>query len=134
MDIYASELGITLNMMARRRGGANRVTNIESVAMAMRLSNGLADGTVLVPAAANTFYYASFLQTYVTAAQTGAGIYLSLTNLGGGSAGGQDYITQLGLGTVIDLSAIEFESIAYRANGNTAGTVLLHGTVYKITL
>lgn len=132
--IYDSELGLKLKAICDRRGV--KLATIESVAFSRRLNFGLANGTALLPAEANTFYYCEKFLGMINVKMVTASPIIRLSNLGGGSAGDVDFLPLLAwdIGQNF-LWTWEFEtnSMTYIVNGNTAGQMSLVGIVWKVT-
>lgn len=129
-----TDIEYTIRKICERRGVYLR--KVESVAMSMRLAFGLPDLTPLLPEVANTFYFVSVMTVNLTSAIGTASPLLRLTNLGGGSAGNQDYQpmnTANVSGQQWFIGAIECDSMIYVVNGNTSGVINVWGTVFKIT-
>jgi hypothetical protein len=125
-----NEFNFIFQKICRRRGFTFQRADL--VACATRVDFGLANNTALYAAVANTFYYALTLNCMTHVAQTGNAIQLQITNLGGGSAGNLYLDTSLTLRTMVSYTNVEFDSMLYIVNGNTAGSVVLTGQVFKI--
>lgn len=131
-----NELLYIFNEICNRR--AVKFVNAESVAFNVKLMFGLPDLTPILPPIANVFYYARGLCFSVLVAQTGGVPLLRIaSNSGQGSAGNIDLIMSEILGLVghrLNMDTIiECDSMLYIVNGNTAGTIIMTGEVFKIT-
>lgn len=126
------DLEKTFVEMVRRRGD-NQYTKFESVPMSTLLTFGLAEGFGVLPAEAGAFYFIANLRLETVVAQTIANVRLEGSNYGGGSAGAVILLTEAAIGGVKEYRDIECDSLLYRINGNTAGSIVATGRVYKIT-
>jgi hypothetical protein len=131
MKLNYNDIVFAADRIAARRGDA--VVKIESVAMSMVCTFGLADLTALLPAVANTFYIIKSLDIMTVQTQVTANVKLRLTNLAGGSAGNLELLTATATVSLQSYKFIECESMLYIINGNTAGSIIIVGEVYKVT-
>jgi len=125
-----SELFQLMRLKCERRG--KNILNVESVALSMRISFGLADATPLLAAAANTFYFVKSMHWSAAVSITGNPT-LRATDLGGGSGGNIDIFILTGLTSGIEYFGLECSSLTYHVNTFSAGSFILIGEVYKIT-
>lgn len=117
--------------ICQRRGVT--LKEVRSVAFAMRVNFGLATGTALIAAAANTFYYVKKINYAISSPITNQPI-LRFTNYGGGSNGDVDWtVTNGNAATYVGVEDVECDSITYIVNTFTAGAFTVFGTVLKIT-
>lgn len=113
-------------MMCTRRG--KTINRWDSVNFNVRVDFGLATNTYLLPAVANTFYFAKFLIS-ININVAGAPNLTLLPNSGQGSAGGINiYFASL------QYNEIELDSLQYVVGTHSAGSFLMFGQVYKILM
>lgn len=116
--------------MCQRRGVS--LSKIESVAFNVRCNFGLADGTALLPAGANTFYLCRSLSFYQNGL-TGVPRLEALPNAGVGSSGTPTmFISNTATGMQA-LWNVECDNLLYYVNSHSAGSIYIFGEVYKIT-
>lgn len=117
-------------LICQRR--AVKFVRAESVALNFRLDFGMADATALLPAAANTFYFLPSLNLQTGVAQVTAPALLQVTKFGG-SVGDLFIISKMAIDSIFQLFDLETDTLLYRVNGNTAGSISLTGRALKIT-
>lgn len=129
-----TDIEYTCLKICQRRGKI--LQTIESVAAGWIITFGLATLTPLLPSVANTFYFIDELSLMPSGAVTGVP-FLRITNHGGASAGNCDVevVPYRGGGQNIysQFKKVETDSMLYVVGSHSAGSLILHGTVFKIT-
>lgn len=107
------------------------LSKIESVAFNVCINFGLAGGTPLLPAVANTFYYIESL-TFHHNNFTGVPQLVITTN-SGQATGGTIAFFYKPSNNPENVFKWEVDSMTYNVNTHSAGTLYIFGTVFKIT-